>query len=126
MQDEPSEAEPPKRNRRWFQFSLRSLLIGVTLLAIPVGLTCFREVRVAQRRQSLLDTLRKYGGDYQPFNDANPPAMSFIRRWAGDQAIVVIWLPKSPDYMDPIQIKNAFQESQFIETDRNASSTKHR
>jgi hypothetical protein len=27
MQTEPSKADPPKRKRRWFQFSLRSLLI---------------------------------------------------------------------------------------------------
>jgi hypothetical protein len=33
MQTEPSEAEPPKRKRRWFQFSLRALLV-VTLLAV--------------------------------------------------------------------------------------------
>jgi hypothetical protein len=30
MQTEPSEAEPPKRKRRWFQFSLRTLMIVVT------------------------------------------------------------------------------------------------
>ena len=34
MQTEPSKADPPKRKRRWFQFSLRTLMIGVTLLAI--------------------------------------------------------------------------------------------
>jgi hypothetical protein len=34
MQTEPSKAEPPKRKRRWIQFSLRTLMIGVTLLAI--------------------------------------------------------------------------------------------
>jgi hypothetical protein len=33
MEAEPPKAEPPKRKRRWFQFSLRMLLIGVTLLA---------------------------------------------------------------------------------------------
>ncbi len=27
-------SEPPKRNRRWLQFSLRTLLIAVTLLAV--------------------------------------------------------------------------------------------
>ena len=32
MQTEPSKAEPPKLKRRWFQFSLRTLMIGVTLL----------------------------------------------------------------------------------------------
>ena len=30
----PMDADPPKRKRRWFQFSLRTLLIGVTLLAV--------------------------------------------------------------------------------------------
>jgi hypothetical protein len=33
MQAEPSKAEPPKRKRRRFQFRLRTLMIGVTLLA---------------------------------------------------------------------------------------------
>jgi hypothetical protein len=37
MQAEPLKAEPPKRKRRWFQFSLRTLLIGVTLLAVACG-----------------------------------------------------------------------------------------
>jgi hypothetical protein len=32
MQTEPTKADPPKRKRRWFQFSLRTLMIGVTLL----------------------------------------------------------------------------------------------
>ena len=31
MQTEPTKAEPPKRKRRWFQFSLRTQLIVVTL-----------------------------------------------------------------------------------------------
>jgi hypothetical protein len=35
MQTELPNADPPKRKRRWFQFSLRSLLIGVALLSIP-------------------------------------------------------------------------------------------
>ena len=38
MEAAPAEAEPPKRKRRWFQFSLRTLMIGVTLLAVPLGL----------------------------------------------------------------------------------------
>ncbi len=35
IEAEPLKAEPPKRKRRRFQFRLRTLLIGVTLLAIP-------------------------------------------------------------------------------------------
>ena len=35
MQTEPPKAEPPKRKRRWFQFSLRTLLIFTVICAIP-------------------------------------------------------------------------------------------
>jgi hypothetical protein len=38
MQTEPFKTEPLKRERRWYQFSLRTLLIGVTLLAVACGL----------------------------------------------------------------------------------------
>ena len=31
MQTEPTKTDPPKRKRRWFQFSLRTLII-VTLI----------------------------------------------------------------------------------------------
>jgi hypothetical protein len=34
MEIEPSNADPPKCKRRWFQFSLRTLLITVTVLAV--------------------------------------------------------------------------------------------
>jgi hypothetical protein len=37
MQDEPPKAALPMRKRRWFQFSLRSLLIVVALLAVVCG-----------------------------------------------------------------------------------------
>jgi hypothetical protein len=35
MQAEPSKADQPKRNRHRFQFRLRTLMIAVTLLAVP-------------------------------------------------------------------------------------------
>jgi hypothetical protein len=37
MEAEPPKAESPKRKRRWFQFSLRTLLIGVVIIAIACG-----------------------------------------------------------------------------------------
>jgi hypothetical protein len=33
MPTETANEDLPKRQRRWFQFSLRTLLIGITLLA---------------------------------------------------------------------------------------------
>jgi hypothetical protein len=50
MQTEPSKADPPKRNRSWFQFSLRTLMIGVTLLAVAwAGWASRVEWRVGSR-----------------------------------------------------------------------------
>jgi hypothetical protein len=37
MQTEPPKADSPKRKRRWFQFSLRTLMIVVTLVAVLCG-----------------------------------------------------------------------------------------
>jgi hypothetical protein len=37
MQTEPIKAEPPKRKRRWFQFSLRALMALVTPLVVVCG-----------------------------------------------------------------------------------------
>jgi hypothetical protein len=34
MQIEPPKAEPPKRKRRWFQFSLRTLMIFTLICAV--------------------------------------------------------------------------------------------
>ena len=35
MPDKPNTAEPGKPRRRWFQFRLRTLLIGVAVVALP-------------------------------------------------------------------------------------------
>src|ERR1700694_4735083 len=37
MEAEPHKAVPPKRKRRWFQFSLRSLLIFTVIAAVALG-----------------------------------------------------------------------------------------
>jgi hypothetical protein len=58
METESPEAEPPKRKRRWFQFSLRTLLIVVTLLAAicPAVVWVVRDRdRLIQERDEALD-----------------------------------------------------------------------
>jgi hypothetical protein len=56
MQTEPTKADPPTRKRRWFQFSLRTLMIGVTVLALPLGyvgwLAKDERSRLAHREES--------------------------------------------------------------------------
>jgi hypothetical protein len=90
MQIEPPKVDPPKRKRRWFQFSL----VLLSALLIPLG-WCVNEVRIAQERKALLIAIHAQGGEYQPFIDAKTSATSFVRRWSGYLPIVVIWLPKS-------------------------------
>jgi hypothetical protein len=49
MEAEPRKADPPKRKRRWFQFSLRTLMIGVTVLAVPCGYVGWQAKIVRER-----------------------------------------------------------------------------
>ncbi len=62
METEPTIADPPKRKRRWFQFSLRTLLIGVSIWSAIAALVppVVREVRAAHLRT--LMTLDVRGG----------------------------------------------------------------
>ena len=54
MQAEPSKAEPPKRKRRWFQFSLRTLMIGalVVALLLVIILPALQRAKESGPRQS--------------------------------------------------------------------------
>jgi hypothetical protein len=47
------EAEPSnKAKRRWFQFRLRTLMIVVTLLAVPLGYVGW-QVKIVRERKAL-------------------------------------------------------------------------
>ena len=65
MQSEPPKADPPKGKRRWFQFSLRTLLV-VVLLA---GVGARQLVTKAHRQKAAVETILRDGGtvhyDYQ-------------------------------------------------------------
>jgi hypothetical protein len=54
MQTEPSKAEPPKRKRRRFQFRLRTLMIGVTLLAVACSYVGW-QAKIVRERKALLE-----------------------------------------------------------------------
>ena len=69
MQTEPPKADPPKRKRRWFQFSLRSLMIGVTLLAVVCGYFGCR-AKIIRHWTALLNVFFPL----TPFGNPNPPA----------------------------------------------------
>jgi hypothetical protein len=79
MPDQPSP-------RRRFQFRLRTLLIGVTLLAVICGYVA-HEYQTVQERWNYLENENIV---VDPDGTASIP---FIRRLLGDQSIAVIGMP---------------------------------
>ena len=59
---QPNRAEPPKRKRRWYQFSLRTLLIVTAVVAIACG-WLGSKIDQKRRQRDAVATLAKLG-DY--------------------------------------------------------------
>ena len=83
--------QPPKPRRRWFQFSLRTLLIAVTLVA---GLLVAWRVYVEpyRRQRETVALIKELGGSYT----TEPSGPSWLRGLFGDktfQNIIRISLP---------------------------------
>ena len=84
----PQPITPPKSHRRWFRFSLRTMMIVVTLLCIGMGVTAYR----ANRQRKAVETIKKAGGsvgyDYQTDGDGwpisgDPPGPAWLRNLIG-------------------------------------------
>jgi hypothetical protein len=103
MEAEPSKADPPKRKRRWFQFSLRTLLIGVTLLAVVCGYVGWEAKIVRDRKTWLKEHPRERDPIYKSDSDMvlslgdKNKSPNAIRRWLGDTSTPYIIIPHSPD-----------------------------
>src|SRR5262249_2001048 len=79
---------PSKLRRRWLRYSLRTLLVAVTILCVWLGL----KVNSARRQREAVATLTRSGADvsfdYQTANnatpDASPPGPAWLRNLIGD------------------------------------------
>ncbi len=95
MPDTPNTAEPGKPRRRWFQFGLRTMLVGVVL----VGAACSyvaREWPIVAARKNWLKEHPRFFAPYYELQPAEPnTTLPFIRRLLGDkpQAYVYIESP---------------------------------
>jgi hypothetical protein len=66
------------RKRRWYQFSLKTLLVGMTVLCIgPGGYVAYEQAK-ARKQMAAFRTVNKYGGYFA--SDGKTPARS---KWAG-------------------------------------------
>jgi hypothetical protein len=87
MPTEPPRADPPKRKRRWFQFSLRTLLVFTMALAVACG---WLGKRIEQKREEreAVEAIVKSGGyaqyDYQGETDGEPPGPNWLRKLLGE------------------------------------------
>ncbi|HEV2969537.1 MAG TPA: hypothetical protein VGY55_06060 [Pirellulales bacterium] len=87
MESEPPKIIPPKRKRRWFQFSLGSLLIFVIATAVFCG---WLGKRIEQKRKEreAAETLVKFGGsamyDYEKGTNSTPPGPDWLRKLFGE------------------------------------------
>lgn len=90
MAETPNNTKPRKPRCRWFQFRLRTLLVGVVLLAIPCAYVAHEYRIVAARKELIADGLTgrclvcKRGDDDQ---------IPLFRRWLGDhsyKSIVIV------------------------------------
>ena len=82
MDAEPPKADPPKRKRRWFQFSLRTLLLSTVILGAVAG---WFGKRIEQRRREreAVSAVVKLGGravyDYEK-DSTKSPGPDWVRR----------------------------------------------
>jgi hypothetical protein len=115
MQTEPTRAEPPKRNRRWFQFSRRLLLVGVLIgaqLAILCGFGTYAwwQASIVWDRQRLLRECPVFFFQEAPLDSEQNQRIPVIRRWLGDRAVVLLGLTDSATDDQVKQCRAAFPE----------------
>jgi hypothetical protein len=129
MQTEPPNADPPKRKRRWFQFSLRTLMIVVTLFCVVVGGYVGWQAKIVRERKATAREVTGLGGmmysatrvtRFGPdaefsmgdrFFKPPYPSVSFLRRWLGDDWVVGIVLPRSTSAEMEKKVIAAFPEA---------------
>jgi hypothetical protein len=71
---------PPKPKRRWCQYSLRTLLVLVTLFAIACSWYAVEMQRAAKRRAAIAEIIR-LGGDVRYYDASDPNTLGEPPRW---------------------------------------------
>src|ERR1700686_4232221 len=91
MEADPPKADPPKRKRRWFQFSLRSLMIVVTLLAVLCGYVAWLGKKRIERKRKECEAVTaivRLGGGVgyhdEKVTSAKPPGPDWLRNLFGE------------------------------------------
>ena len=129
MQTEPHKTDPPKRKRHWFQFSLRSLMIGVMLFAILGGYVG-RQVEIVKERELMAaapgvdsvvaadarDNITALssgtGGAHR--SDDSWEKIPWFRKWLGDRYYLGLSIDKLASDDEIARYKEAFPEATIM------------
>ena len=103
---------------RRFQFSLRTLLIFVAILAIPswyVG----AQWRIVQCRREIRNEYEKKGVLFWDIpmlmsRTAHDPDIPLVRRWMGDKSMWLLELPESCSDSEMHEIHSGFPEADIV------------
>ena len=124
------ESTPPTR-RRWSRFSLRTLLVVVTLFALWLGW----ELKIVRERKAVLEWVKankgatwfaKYGTAttmkmkpapkfHNPKAVDVAPRIPFWRSWLGDEAVYCFELPFPEEAGSRERVLRSFPEAQIWE-----------
>jgi hypothetical protein len=99
MDAEPSTSEPQRRKRRWYQFSLRTLLILTALIAVAAASLGTRIERKRKERESV-EAIRKFGSVLYESYQMEPAGPAWLRFLLGDNffsEVVSVALENWPD-----------------------------
>ena len=108
METEPLKADSPKRKRRWFQFSMRTLLIFTLVCAVASALVARRVAEKRKDREVVAEVFKSGGIAYYDYQregtDRTPPGPDWIRRLAGENVFsdvfLLSWIGKKSNAVD--------------------------
>ena len=101
-----------------FQFSLRTLLIGVTLLAVPLGYVGW-QAKIVRHRSWVLSHFgnRKWPAVVPDELWESHESLPWIRRVLGDRAYSRLEVDRTVPENDFVAIKDAYPEASVVRQD---------
>ncbi len=115
MPTNPTINEPGKPQRRWLQFRLRTLLIGVMLLSIPCGYVGW-QAKIVHHREWVYENLVSGHAMHGRFENDTFRSFSFVRKWMGDEPLSWVLADNGASRLSPetlAKIKDAFPEAEI-------------
>lgn len=113
MEAEPNLAAAPKRKLRWYQFSLRTLLVGVTIFCVLVGGYVAWQATIVRERKAKAAAL--------PVAISNGDVgIPWLRRMLGDVSYEEVWTERGATEQMIDECRHVFPEAQVILTPADA------